>query len=112
MTFAELIGTAIDSQASDLHLSSGRPPSCRVFGSIRTINDQKLTPDDTAAIAAEVMTPEQMKTLEETGEVDFAYSIYGLGRFRVNAFHQRGSIALAARILNLEIPTPVALGLP
>jgi twitching motility protein PilT len=112
MTFAELIVAAVERQASDLHLSSGRPPSCRIFGSIRTINDQRLTPDDTAAIAAEVMTPEQLKTLEEKGEVDFAYSIYGLGRFRVNAFRQRGSIALAARILNMEIPTPEALGIP
>jgi len=112
MNFAELIAAAVDRQASDLHLSSGRPPSCRIFGAIRTIGDQKLTPDDTAAIAAEVMTPAQMKTLEEKGEVDFAYSIYGLGRFRVNAFRQRGSVALTARILNMEIPTPESLGIP
>jgi twitching motility protein PilT len=111
MNFAELIAAAVDRQASDLHLSSGRPPSCRIFGSIRTINDQRLTPDDRGhrgrsddAGAAE--------NTRRKGEVDFAYSIYGLGRFRVNAFRQRGSIALAARILNMEIPTPESLGIP
>lgn len=111
-TFEQLMGLAIERRASDLHLSSGRVPSCRVYGTITAMSDQRLMPQDVQDIAFPIMNERQRATLEDAGEVDFAYSIPSLGRFRVNVFHQRGSLAVAARILNLDIPSPEFLGIP
>ncbi|MEA4966109.1 MAG: type IV pilus twitching motility protein PilT [Oscillospiraceae bacterium] len=111
-TFEELMQKAIAMFASDLHLSSGRAPSCRVYGTITAMGDKKLVPADIDQIAASIMNKHQMETFNEDGEVDFAYSIFSLGRFRVNVFRQRNSTALVARILNLEIPSPDKLGIP
>jgi len=110
--FSELITQAIQMNASDLHLSSGRPASCRVDGKIVPMDDQKLTPDDIEAIVGAIIGHQQQTTLDEKGEVDFAYSVHGLGRFRVNVFRQRGTLAMAARILNSSIPEPAKLGIP
>ena len=111
-TFEDLMQEAIARHASDLHLSSGRPASCRIYGVITPMYDDKLTPPDIAGIAESIMNDRQRETLERDGEVDFAYSVMSLGRFRVNVFHQRGSTALVARILNLDIPSPDTLGIP
>lgn len=111
-TFEELMKQAIGLHASDLHLSSGFPPACRVYGIITEMSEDCLMPSDIHAIAMAIMSERAKETLEENGEVDFAYSAPSLGRFRVNVFHQRSSTALVARILNLDIPTPEALGIP
>lgn len=111
-TFTELIQAAVDHHASDLHLSAGRVPCCRVYGSITEMEGEKLTPQDIKTIAYDIMNEKQKELLEQNGEVDFAYSIPSIGRFRVNTFHQRGSTALVARILNLDIPDPEFLGIP
>lgn len=111
-TFEELITQAVKSHASDLHLTCGRPASCRIYGEIKPMNDTMLTPADMEAIVSSIADEKQLATLEENGEVDFAYSIYSVGRFRVNAFRQRGSLALVARILNIDIPAPEKLGIP
>ena len=111
-TFEQLMRKAIDLQASDLHLTTGYPPACRIYGAIPPLSDARLPPADPAEIAAAIMNERQSGVLKENGEVDFAYSVPSLGRFRVNVFYQRGSIAIAARILNSEIPTPEFLGIP
>ncbi|MEG1632964.1 MAG: type IV pilus twitching motility protein PilT [Oscillospiraceae bacterium] len=111
-TFEQLMMQAVELHASDLHLSSGRPPSCRIYGIITPMTDERLMPTDVDAIATAIMSDHQIATLREDGEVDFAHSIHSLGRFRVNVFRQRGSTALVARILNLEIPAPEQLGIP
>jgi twitching motility protein PilT len=111
-TFDELIAAAISRRASDIHLSPGRTPSCRVDGDIVPLSDEVLTPADTAALSDSLFSPSQRATFKELGEVDFAYSVASLGRFRVNVFLQRGSPAIVARILNLRIPTPEELGIP
>ena len=111
-TFEQLMQMAVERHASDLHLSSGRAPSCRVYGSITPMAEEKLMPPDIDAIANAIMGDHQKQILAEDGEVDFAYSINSLGRFRVNVFKQRGSTALVARILNLDIPNPEQLGVP
>ena len=99
-------------RASDVHLSAGTPPRCRVDGELREMDAEKLTTQETAAMADAVMEEHQKDVLRDKGEVDFAWSIPEKGRFRVNVFHQRGSTALVARILNLTIPEPESLGLP
>ncbi|MEG1242928.1 MAG: PilT/PilU family type 4a pilus ATPase, partial [Oscillospiraceae bacterium] len=75
-------------------------------------NLEKCTPEDIEKIVLEIATETSLETLKKNGEVDFAYSIPSVGRFRVNAFRQRGSLSVTARILNLNIPTPEEIGLP
>lgn len=112
LTFDELIQAAMARHASDLHLSSSREPSCRIDGSLVPMSDEKLRPADIEEIAFRIMDERHIEEFRTAGEVDFAYSIAGVGRFRVNVFRQRGSTALAARILNLDIPSPKDLGIP
>ncbi len=111
-TFDELIRMAVERHASDLHLSPGRVPSCRIDGAITGILPEKLTAEDTRAIAYSILNDSQRRSLEENGEVDFASFDHHTGRFRINIFRQRNSYALVARILTAEIPEPRALGIP
>ena len=98
---------------SDLHLKAGAPPRIRVDGLLRTLEDEPhFTADDTFALAMEIM-PERLRDIfEEKHEADFAYSVHGLGRFRTNAFLQRGSVALAMRRVRTNASTFAELGLP
>ena len=98
-TFQDLIGIAIDRGASDLHLSAGMPPCIRVNGSIIRLEDTMYMPDTIQEIVNEIIDEKHLSRLKEVGEVDFAYSIPALGRFRVNVFRQRGSLSMAVRIL-------------
>ncbi len=111
-TFNTLIKMAAERHSSDLHLSPGRVPSCRIDGEIVGILPDVLTAEDTKAIANQIMTDHQRQVLEEEGEVDFARYEDGVGRFRLNIFKQRNSLALVARILNADIPDPKSLGIP
>ena len=112
LTFQELISIAIDEGASDLHLSTGVPPCMRVNGYIVRMDAPVCMPKDIEEITFSIMDERHLITLKESGEVDFAYSIASLGRFRVNVFRQRGTISIVARILNLRIPAPEELGIP
>jgi twitching motility protein PilT len=111
-TLQELIAFAIDKGASDLHLSAGAPPCIRVNGDILRVGDELCTPNGIRAICVDILDDVHSNQLTNDGETDFAYSIPALGRFRVNIFRQRGSLALALRFLNLTIPRPQDLGLP
>jgi twitching motility protein PilT len=111
-SFFEILSDAVDRKASDVHFSAGIPPCCRTDGSIVRMEEEPLTPDVTAVIADSILDKKQAETLRQNGEVDLAYSVQGLGRFRVNVFRQRGSLAVAVRILNLSIPSPADLGIP
>ncbi|MDD3347411.1 type IV pilus twitching motility protein PilT [Oscillibacter sp.] len=111
-SFEELIASAISMRASDLHLSVAIPPTVRVDGELTPMGETKCTPDDVRSVAESIMNERQKETLAECGEVDFAYSSPQVGRFRINIFRQRGSIAMAVRVLNLRIPTPRELGIP
>lgn len=111
-SFQQLMEKAVAAGSSDVHLSAGLPPALRTNGSIEPLQEERCLPQDIEAVAREIANETQLQTLEERGEVDFAYSIQRLGRFRVNIFRQRGSLAMAIRILNLTIPEPEDLGLP
>ena len=111
-TFDELINIAVSKNASDLHLTVGVPPTARIDGALHHITDQRCMPADVEAIAMSIMDDMHKETLLKCGEVDFAYSVPGKGRYRINVFRQRGVLAIAVRVLNLRIPSPEELGIP
>jgi twitching motility protein PilT len=108
-----LLSRAIELGASDLHLKAGRPPGMRVNGHLSPLEDLKpLTPENTAALAAEMMTPAQKAKLDQHAEVDLAYEATGLARFRVNVFRQRGQVGMVLRVISDRIPGFEELMLP
>lgn len=111
-SFYELLEAAIKAEASDIHVSVGTSPCARVGGEIISLSKEVLSPQETQAIVNSITNERQRDILEREGELDFAYSIPQLGRFRINVFRQRGSYAMATRILNLAIPAPEQLGIP
>ena len=98
--------------ATDLHLKVGAPPIVRVDRQVRRIESPPLSGEQIGALIAAVMTPKAREDFETKGSADFAHSVAGIGRFRVNVFRQRGSISLAARRVRYDIPTVESLNLP
>lgn len=101
-----------DCKGSDLHVKAGGPPCVRVGGRLQRTDFPPLTAPDCERVALEIMDEEQAATFKRRGEVDFAYSAGNLGRFRVNVFRQRGSVAIAARRVLPGSPGFETLGLP
>jgi twitching motility protein PilT len=98
---------------SDLHIKAGAPPRMRVAGALRTLDDEpSFTEEETRTIAESIMTPPVLEVFRERREADFAYSLHGTGRFRVNAYYQRSSVALAMRRVRSSAATASELGLP
>ena len=109
----ELLKLVIEKGASDLHLTVPSSPILRVDGALIPLVDiHPLSPDDVEAIFNQVASPEQKETFKREHELDIAFSIAGVGRFRVNAMKQRGSTSLAFRLVPYDIPTIDELGLP
>ena len=108
----DLLELGTKRQAIDLLVTVEAPPTLRINEDLVPIGGTKLTPDDTEALLYQMLTPDMASRLERHGEVDFAYSILGLGRYRVNGFRQRGSIAIVARIIPVKIRTIAELELP
>ena len=112
-TIEEILRSAKESGASDVHLTVGIPPKMRVNGDLITMeNFNRMLPPDTEAIMNEVLNDKQRQIFEERGEYDMSYAIRDLGRYRVNVFHQRGSVAFAFRLVGTSIPSPEELGIP
>ncbi|MDO8963518.1 MAG: type IV pilus twitching motility protein PilT [Coriobacteriia bacterium] len=97
---------------SDLHITVGRPPTMRLNGKLIAFDTRVLLPRDTKELLYSVMSQEQREVLERTWEFDFAHSIPGKARFRVNAYFQRGSVGSAFRLIPSEIKSFEQLGLP
>jgi twitching motility protein PilT len=99
--------------ASDLHVTAGTAPCVRVHGSLEPVEGtDPLTPDDTHQLLYRILSTEQQKNLEVDRQIDMAYSIPGLARFRVNVFFQRGALGAAFRLIPAEIKTLEELGIP
>jgi twitching motility protein PilT len=98
--------------ASDVHISVGSPLIIRQYGQLRRARSPEYTPEQTAQLLFEILTPAQKAEFEENMEVDFAYEIPGVGRFRGNAFRQRKGVDLCFRIIRASIPTFADLGIP
>jgi twitching motility protein PilT len=104
---------ALDTKASDIHLMPGRPPMLRINGQLAPIPDTAtLTAQDTKLVAQELANDEQWAKFEKTRELDLSSSHAGLGRFRVNLYWQRGSVAIALRLIPTDIPSFEQLGVP
>lgn len=108
----ELLEEASREMSSDLHLTVGVPPKVRVFGKLKSLDYPKLMPDDVHELAYSMIPESMVLRFEEQGEIDFSYSIRGIGRYRVNIYHQRGSIAVTIRLVAEEIPKADSLGVP
>ena len=99
--------------SSDLHIKCGSPPAVRLNGRLVVMHDvQPLTPEVTLRLALGMMDDRQKESFENHCEADFAYSLHGVGRFRVNVFHQRGSVAMTLRRVTTERASIEDLGLP
>ncbi len=101
-----------DQRASDLHLASGSPPILRIHGDLHRVKYKVLNNDELKAMLYEIAPEEKIKVFEETGDVDFAYEIPGLARYRVNFFMQKNGVAAAFREIPSEVLTAEDLGLP
>jgi len=107
-----LMVAAMRNKASDLHLKAGQKPIVRVNTILHEIGNRALTPDDAKRYIYEIMTDEQRARFETESDLDFAYSLPGVGRFRINIFWDRGAVAVSARRVNTSIPTLKDLHLP
>ena len=113
MTIQTLLQTAVASGASDLHLKVGSYPMMRVNGTLVVASEEKrLDRSDTEAIAQTILGPEHVEKFRKNQDVDLAYSIDGLGRFRVNVFQQRGTVGMVLRVIPTRIKTIDELNLP
>ncbi|MCL2504077.1 MAG: type IV pilus twitching motility protein PilT [Coriobacteriia bacterium] len=103
----------LDRGGSDLHITPGSPPGFRVDGEIVRVDSARpLMPRDTMEMIFSLLSEEQRRRFETDLELDFAYSIPGLSRFRANVFQQRNSVGAVFRVIPIEIPTIGAMQLP
>jgi twitching motility protein PilT len=113
MTLEDLLRRAVESNASDVHLKVGSPPVIRIAGELRRMEDlPALKPADTEAISQTIFTPRAAAEFNDKNEVDFAFGRQDLGRFRVNAYRQRGSVSIVMRRVVPGVPSLDRLGLP
>ena len=110
--FKAVLQRMVQQNASDLHLKVGRPPVLRVNGDLVSLELPPLRPEELKALAEQIMTPKQVKEFAEQKEADFAIGVPGIGRFRVNVFQQRGTIAFAMRAVPYQVRTITELNLP
>jgi twitching motility protein PilT len=104
MDLNEILSVGLKSEASDIHLKVGLPPIYRIDGTLRPLpKAPRVSPEQTEQITEDIMNDLQRERFEKAGEVDLAYGIPGLGRFRVNAFTQRGSVSLVFRAIPFDI---------
>src|SRR5918911_1943416 len=111
--FSDILIEVVKQKASDLHLTAGAPPMIRQKGSLVPLEGMpKLTPTDTREIIYSILNNSQRQTLETHNQLDFSYSVPGKGRFRVNAYFQRGTLGAAFRLIPSETVPLEKLGLP
>ncbi|MHB8878808.1 MAG: type IV pilus twitching motility protein PilT [Myxococcaceae bacterium] len=113
MELNEILQIALRGGASDIHLKAGLPPMFRVDGSLVPLKDgRRLPPEEVARMAFGIMNEFQKEKFKNTNEVDLAYGVPGLGRFRVNVFQQRGTIGAVLRVIPFKVLTIKDLLLP
>ena len=111
--FSDILIEVVKQKASDLHLTAGTPPMIRQKGSLVPLEGMpKLTPTDTREIIYAILNSSQRQRLETEWQIDFAYSVPGHGRFRVNTYFQRGTLAAAFRLIPSETVPLEKLGMP
>jgi twitching motility protein PilT len=109
----DLLRCAVEKKASDLHLKVGNHPYVRIDGLLVAQTDvSRVTPEEMLSMAFSMMTNRQKQKFKETAELDMAYGVAGLGRFRVNVFQQRGNVGMVLRVIPTKIRTIEELNLP
>jgi twitching motility protein PilT len=111
-TLAGMLSVLLSWKGQDLHLSAGAIPSVRVDNEIRRLDQKSMKPAEIEQMILAILTPEQRRAFQENLELDFAFSLHGVGRFRCNLYRQRNSIAFTARHVSETIPSAAELGLP
>jgi twitching motility protein PilT len=113
LDFAELLMEVVDRRASDLHMTAGAPPMVRVRGRLSAVEGYPvLKATDTREIVYSILSNAQRQKLENNWQIDFAYTIPGRARFRVNAYFQRAAVGAAFRLIPFEVTPLRSLGLP
>ncbi|MBN1962465.1 MAG: type IV pilus twitching motility protein PilT [Deltaproteobacteria bacterium] len=113
MNLNDILAVALRGNASDIHLKAGLPPMFRVNGLLVPLKDAaRLPPEEISAMTLAIMNNFQKEKFRQASELDLAYGVPGLGRFRVNVFQQRGIIGAVFRVIPLKILTIEQLGLP
>ena len=113
MEINDLLKTAISNNASDVHIKVGSPPILRITGELTPLgSEDRISQQDAMKMAFSVMSPGQREIFKQKNEIDLAYSVPGLGRFRCNVFIQRGTIGLVFRVIPMRIPSIEELNLP
>ncbi len=107
-----ILSFAVKKGASDIHLSSGYPPIIRIHGKLQRVNTRSVRSEHLQKLANEILTPEQQETLKTTKELDFAYAIPGVARFRTNVFFQIKGRSFAFRVIPEKIRSLEELGAP
>src|SRR5918993_186342 len=109
----DLVGRLADLGGSDLHLKVDARPAIRIRGLLTPLESHEvLRPEDTREILGQMIPENMVGEFEEEGEVDFSHAVPGAGRFRVNAFRQRGSVSIVMRFIPFGVPKFEDLGLP
>jgi len=113
LSIDDLLRHAVENKSSDLHLKVGNHPYLRVDGQLAPMSDvPRITPEEMLSMAFSMMTNRQKQKFKETAELDMAYGVAGLGRFRVNVFQQRGNVGMVLRVIPTKIRTVEELNLP
>ena len=111
--FAAVLARMVETKASDVHLTPGVPPCMRDKGKITPMEDfPVLTSQETREVVYSILNDDQRKRFENEKQLDFAYAIPGVARFRVNCFFQRGSVSAAFRLVPQDIPGLDSLKVP
>ncbi|HRQ79114.1 MAG TPA: PilT/PilU family type 4a pilus ATPase [Gemmatimonadaceae bacterium] len=110
--FKLVLQTMVQQGGSDLHLKIGRPPTMRLNGELVPMDLPPLKPEDLRSVGEQIIPPKQRREFDETKDADFAIGVPGIGRFRVNVYQQRGSLAYAFRAIAFQAMTMEELNLP
>lgn len=111
-TMERILRLMADKKASDVYLAVNSPVLIKINGECLPINNQLLPPDGPRSLLAEIVTPRDMETLKETGELNIGVPLQGVGRFRISAMRQRGSVAVVIRFISQHVPKLESLQLP
>ena len=112
LMIATLLQQLVQGGGSDLHIATGQPPYGRFSGELRPMTERPLAEEDCNKLIFSMLNNSQRKTLEQTWELDCAYGLKGVARFRVNVYRQKGSYAACLRALGSTIPSVELLNLP
>ncbi|HKC71532.1 MAG TPA: ATPase, T2SS/T4P/T4SS family, partial [Terriglobales bacterium] len=113
MNIDDLLRVAMERKASDLHLKVGNYPHLRIDGLLAPLSDQpRITAEEMLNMAFSIMSSRQKQKFKENNELDMAYGVAGLGRFRVNVFQQRGNVGVVLRVIPTKIRALDELYLP